>query len=107
MTDDVLFIFNGQKIVGKSNVIAAWGATTGYITSSKTHPILRQWHKTGFSFSDTMFMRGTDGKEYLNTSDNTVVYDMESGKWSVVVLTSSEEKHNIFMAGIMNYLTKK
>ena len=52
-------------------------------------------------------MRATDGKEYLSTSDNSVVYDMESGKWSVVVLTFSEEKHNIFMEGIMNYLAKK
>jgi hypothetical protein len=107
MTDDCLMIINGQKIEGKCNVIASWGLATGYISKSRFLPTLRQWHKTGFSYSETMFLLGVDGQEYLNTSDNTVVYDMESGKCSIVIFNSGEEYHNRFMAGIMNFLTQK
>ena len=106
-TNDALIYLNENRFDGKTNILAAWGSAPTYVTKTKTTPTLRQWHKNGFSFSESHCMATADGQEFQWSFDANCVYDFKSERFSLFFVSSSDDYMNTFFAGLMAFLTPK
>jgi hypothetical protein len=105
--DDATIIVNEHKFVGKSAICSAWGPAAQYVIRFEIKPILRQWHKNGLSFTESLYCTTVDGQELQWSFDNSCIYCPKTDKFTLMIFNSSEEYANTFFAGLMKHVSKK
>ena len=106
-TDDVCVLVNEQKYIGINSVVTTWAGAITYVTKFKIKPSLRQWHKNGMSFTESVYCTTADGQELQFSFDNSVVYDFERDLFSMSNWSTCEVWTNKFHAGLGAFFSKK